>query len=78
MTCRHEILDIAITLTAARSPKTFTVQEVFDGLRVKGTVYAVSTIRTHIASIMCINAPAGHLTRYPDLKRVGRGLYELL
>ncbi|WP_456829216.1 DUF7669 domain-containing protein [Deinococcus sp. UYEF24] len=78
MTCRQEILDVAATLTAGRTSKTFTVKEVVEALQANGTTFAENTIRTHVASSMCINAPANHRTRYPDLKRTGHGRYELV
>ncbi|HSL22082.1 MAG TPA: hypothetical protein VK886_11140 [Vicinamibacterales bacterium] len=36
------------------------------------------TIRTHVTSRLCVNAPANHPHRWPYFRRVGRGLYEVL
>lgn len=39
------------------------------------TNFAESTIRTHVTSLMCVQAPTNHGTRYADLDRVVRGKY---
>jgi hypothetical protein len=46
-------------------------------MKIGGTKYSVSTIRTHITSRLCLNAPAHHAVRYPDLERTARGTYRL-
>ena len=43
----------------------------------RDSTYSESTIRTHVTSRMCANAPDNHGTTYDDLVRVGRGLYRL-
>jgi hypothetical protein len=35
------------------------------------------TVRTHVASRCCVNAPAHHQTRWPYFRAVGRGVYRL-
>jgi predicted RNase H-like HicB family nuclease len=37
-----------------------------------------STVRTHIVSRCCVNAPAHHPHRWGYFRRVGRGVYEIL
>jgi hypothetical protein len=37
-----------------------------------------STIRTHVVSRMCANAPENHAVVYADLERVRPGYYRLL
>ena len=49
--------------------------EVLDELRRRQSRYAESTIRTHIVSRMCANAPDNHATTTSDLIRVAHGLY---
>jgi len=78
MSCRDEVLEMVRTLTAHRSPKTFTIQEVIDGLRDKGTKYSENTIRTHVSSRMCVTAPPHHKSRYRDFQWVSRGLYKVI
>lgn len=53
------------------------MEEVVDWLRRRGTAYAEATIRTHVTSSMCVDAPANHGTVYADLKRISEGRYAL-
>lgn len=75
-TVRQQILDVACDLTD-RGLTPFSPQAILDELHRRSSRYADSTIRTHIVSAMCINAPANHAVRYPDLRRVDRGRYVL-
>ena len=43
----------------------------------QGTEHEESTIRTHVCSVMCANAPTNHMTTYDDLERVSHGRYRL-
>lgn len=36
-----------------------------------------ATVRTHIASRCCVNAPANHESRHPYFRAVGRGRYRI-
>ena len=36
------------------------------------------SVRTHIVSRCCVNAPENHPHRWPYFRRVGRGVYEIL
>jgi hypothetical protein len=76
MTARLEILDAARALTA-RGQSPFSPQQLIQEVQRRGTQYAESTLRTHIVSAMCVNAPEHHAVRYPDLYRVDRGQYVL-
>jgi tRNA threonylcarbamoyladenosine modification (KEOPS) complex Cgi121 subunit len=75
-TAREQIL-AAIDRIRSRPGDTFTVADVLDELRAQGTDLAESTIRTHITSRMCRNAPDHHGITYDDLERVDRGVYRL-
>jgi hypothetical protein len=77
MTCREEIIDAFRRLSAGDPNSTFSPQQIVDELQKRGTRYTESTIRTHVTSSMCVNAPHNHPTVYADLERVGRGLYRL-
>lgn len=77
MTCRDEVLDAIRVIRDHREAEIFTVQEVIDEMRQRGTSYEESTIRTHITSRMCANAPDHHAVVYPDIERVGEGEYRL-
>ena len=76
MTARQEILEVARDLTA-RGLAPFAPRDILAELERRGTRYPESTLRTHIISAMCINAPTNHAVTYPDLRRVGHGSYEL-
>lgn len=71
MGAREEILEAIRRID--REP--FTVMDVLREMR--GTRYAESTIRTHITSRMCADAPDNHGTVYADLERVGHGQYRV-
>jgi len=77
MTCRQEVLSAARTLAAASADGTFTPAQVLVEMHRLGTRYPDSTIRTHITSAMCINAPDNHAVKYPDLVRISHGRYAL-
>lgn len=74
-TCRDEILTVLPTVTEPDG--TFDVEAVVAALRARGSRYADSTVRTHIMSRMCANAPTHHARVYDDLVRVDRGRYRL-
>jgi hypothetical protein len=74
---RDEILRAVESITAS-GRDTFTVDEVVREMQVRGTHFAESTIRTHITSRMCANAPKNHGTTYADFERVSRGEYRLV
>jgi hypothetical protein len=75
MTARKEILDALPAVRARTGSDTFSIQDVLDELHRRGTNYADSTIRTHVSSRLCGNAPDNHPVVYDDLERVGPGLY---
>jgi hypothetical protein len=72
---REEIL-AAAKMLADRSPDgSFTLMQIIINLRHAGTRYAESTIRTHVTSRMCADAPDHHGTTYDDFERLGGGRY---
>ena len=75
MTARDEILTVLPALAAQSADGTFTPLEVVAEIRRRGTKYAESTIRTHVISRMCADAPDHHAKTYDDLERVGEGRY---
>ena len=77
MTARDSVLAAARRLSATSNDETFTIEDVLALLREEGTPYAASTIRTHVSSRMCANAPDHHAVVYRDLVRVGDGRYRL-
>lgn len=74
-TCRQEILDAFAALERRHGRDTFSPTELVAEVLARGSAHPESTIRTHIVSAMCVNAPPNHAVRYPDLERVGRGSY---
>jgi hypothetical protein len=74
MTARDQILDCVQRMFLHRD---FTPQEILDFLRAAGTEYSDSTIRTHVTSRMCFEAPKNHEPKYDDLTRVSHGVYRL-
>jgi hypothetical protein len=77
MTCRDEILVAIRRLISRTGSELFTIEQVLAEMETAGTRYPEATVRTHIASSMCVNAPPNHATRYGDLERVRRGVYRL-
>lgn len=75
MTARDDILAALPAIRHRTGSNTFTAQDVIDQLNRVGTSYAESTIRTHITSRMCANAPHNHARVYADLERVEPGRY---
>lgn len=75
--CREEILGAITTITRGSQKNTFTLDQVIREMERRGSGYAENTIRTHVTSKMCANAPNHHASVYEDLERVGRGLYRL-
>ena len=73
MAVHEEVLATARRLCAARSAGTFRPAEVVRAL----PHLKESTVRTHIVSRCCVNAPANHAHRWPYFRRLRRGLYEI-
>ena len=77
MGCREEVITAAKAVTARSEGDTFAAADIVREMQRRGTSYAESTIRTHVSSRMCSQAPAHHGTVYPDLERVDRRTYRL-
>jgi hypothetical protein len=78
MTCRDEILECVKKVMIQSGLEYFTVQEIVDCMTRQGSRYTESTIRTHVTSRMCANAPDHHAVRYPDVERIEHGKYRPL
>ncbi len=70
----REVLDAARRICRERGDWTFTLVEVVRALPFLNE----STVRTHVVSRCCVNAPKNHPHRWPYFRRVGRGRYEVL
>jgi hypothetical protein len=75
MTCRDAVLEAFDRLERRHGRTDFSLMEVVDEVRVSGSPYKESTVRTHVTSRMCADAPDHHGTTYDDLERLDRGLY---
>jgi len=75
VTCRDEILAAFDRLERRHDRKVFDLDELVQEVEAPGSRYSASTIRTHITSRMCADAPDNHGTTYADLERVDRGRY---
>ena len=72
-TAREVLIAAAESLTR-RGVVPFSPSELIEEARAKGSTHAEMTLRTHISSHMCVNAPT-HL--YDDFEKVSRGNYRL-
>ena len=77
MTARDDLLDAVPRRRARLGRADFTPGEMIEELHRAGSVYADSTIRTHVVSRMCGGAPDGHAVVFNDFERVGPGRYRL-
>lgn len=77
-TCHEQVLAAAQQIVAEHGGNEFTVQEVVDALSKAGSSYAESTIRTHVVSRCCKNAPAHHAVRYDYFECIAHGRYRVL
>jgi hypothetical protein len=77
MTLRDDILDAVRVVMARTGSDVFSVRDIVAELQSRETPYTAGSIRTHVVSRMCANAPAHHARVYNDLVRVDRGLYKL-
>jgi len=73
VTAHQEIREVARTLASHAPSDEFALADVIVEMRVRGSRYAESTIRTHVTSRMCANAPDHHAVVYRDFWCVDRG-----
>ena len=74
MAIHDEVLRVAGRLCRERRGWTFTPGEVVRALPDLNE----SSVRTHIVSRCCVNAPKNHPHKWDYFRRVGRGVYEIL
>ena len=73
MAIHDDVLATAQRLCMAKGSRTFRPAEVIQAL----PHLNVRTVRTHIGSRCCVNAPAHHANRLPYFERVCRGVYKI-
>jgi len=74
MPVQLEVLEAVRRICRERGGWTFTPREIVRAL----PHLKPGSVRTHIVSRCCVNAPSHHLHRWPYFRRVGRGTYELM
>lgn len=74
-TCREAVIDAFERLERRNHRKDFDLTEVLNEVLAVTKQYKESTIRTHISSRMCVQAPLNHATKFDDLDRVDVGRY---
>ena len=74
-TCRDAVLDAFVRLECRHGRGNFQLEEVVAETLAEDPQYKESTVRTHVTSRMCVDAPDNHASVYPDLTRVDRGVY---
>lgn len=68
-----EVLAAALRIGRERGDWTFRPDEIVKAL----PHVQAGSVRTHVASRCCVNAPSNHPHRWPYFRRVRRGLYEV-
>lgn len=69
----QQVLDAARAITRARPDGTFLLCEVLEALPHLNP----GTVRTHVASRCCTNAPAHHASRWPYFRALSRARYRI-
>jgi hypothetical protein len=75
MTARIEINKATQVLEVKTGRDTFSSKEIIRQVQSQTSEFRESTLRTHITSWMCVNTVTDHGGMYPDLVKVGHGLY---
>jgi predicted RNase H-like HicB family nuclease len=73
MHVHQEVLAAANRIGSQRGDWTFSPLEIVQAL----PVLKESSVRTHIVSRCCVNAPKNHLHRWDYFRRIARGQYEV-
>jgi hypothetical protein len=71
---QEQVLAAALGICRSRKGWTFRPAEVVAAL----PDLNAGSVRTHVMSRCCVNAPPNHLHRWPYFRRVARGVYEVL
>lgn len=74
-TCRDAVLDAFTRLERRHGRRNFRIDEIVRETLSRDPQYKATTIRTHVTSRMCSDAPDHHATVFADLARVDRGTY---
>ena len=74
MPIHREVLEAALRLCRRRGAWHFTADEIVRAL----PQLNAASVRTHVASRCCVNAPKNHPHKWDYVRRVARGVYEVL
>jgi len=74
MTIQQRVLEAALRICRERGNWSFGPGEIVLALADLNP----GSVRTHVMSRCCVNAPAHHAHRWPYFRRVRRGVYEVL
>ncbi len=74
MSIRQRVLEAALRICRRRGGWTFGPGEIVAAL----PDLNAGSVRTHVMSRCCVNAPAHHVHRWPFFRRIRRGKYEIL
>lgn len=74
MAIHEEVLATARRICRERGEKTFRVADIVNALPYLNP----SSVRTHVVSRCCVNAPRNHPHKWGYFRRVGRGEYAIL
>ena len=74
MAVHEDVLWAALAVCRDREGWEFTPEEIVRAL----PHLRAATVRTHVSSRLCVNAPANHPHRWPYFARIKRGIYEVL
>jgi hypothetical protein len=73
--CRDAVLDAFKPLERRHDRRAFRLDEIVAETLAGDPQFRESTVRTHVASRMCADAPDHHAVTYEDLDRVAPGIY---
>jgi len=80
MGCHVDTRAAAQAIIGRKGINEFSIPEVLGEMQRQGTLnrYSVSTIRTHVTSRCCANAPDNHAVTYQYFRRIRHGVYEVI
>ena len=73
MAAHHEIREAAQAMVAQSVNGEFSLADIITEMNARGSAYSEQTVRTHVTSRMCANAPRNHAAVYNDFWCVDRG-----
>ena len=78
--CHVDTRAAAQAIIGRKGINEFSIPEVLGEMQRQGTLnrYSVSTVRTHITSRCCANAPDNHAVTYNYFRRIRHGVYEVI